>query len=299
MRPAHRGFPRLGTERPFGKLKVLRGGAARHSGGEVVALGRLNIPRSPSAARVDAARDSLRPAPRGGLPRSPHLHDGESSIALNITLNVVCVSEDISAGMLTKNFVRSHNKLNLSSSQLGTIGIPTGLVDLSPDLAVVQEGSLCLAGTSLLARTLLVVPLARALPAWSLPARVFGADIWAALLGSVAAYALAWRVVAGESLAASAACVLLTSAVVTASVYQGDASDLLAAAAPGLLAARALGLATVRVRAGRFQYCAASAAHAAALALATTAAIAYITFCENQQISFWINGEWHGVNNQL
>ncbi|GLG98193.1 uncharacterized protein LOC103521175, partial [Gryllus bimaculatus] len=85
--------------------------------------------------------------------------------------------------------------------------------------------------------------------------RVFGGAIWAALLGAVLAYALAWRVVARESLAASVAAalrafsscggppqlrvastpqrlqlasVLLTSAVIVASVYQGCLFSLVA-----------------------------------------------------------------------
>ncbi|KAK7868032.1 hypothetical protein R5R35_007483 [Gryllus longicercus] len=52
------------------------------------------------------------------------------------------------------------------------------------------------------------VPRSDPLPLWSLPIRVFGPLIWAGLLGAAFLYALAWRVVAGESLGASAAAAL-------------------------------------------------------------------------------------------
>ncbi|KAK7871096.1 hypothetical protein R5R35_010460 [Gryllus longicercus] len=55
---------------------------------------------------------------------------------------------------------------------------------------------------------IVAVPPPATLPAWSLPLRVFSPRIWLALLGAAVAYALAWRVVAGESLAASAAAAL-------------------------------------------------------------------------------------------
>ncbi|GLH11463.1 Uncharacterized protein GBIM_16240 [Gryllus bimaculatus] len=52
------------------------------------------------------------------------------------------------------------------------------------------------------------VPRSDPLPLWSLPIRVFGPLIWAGLLGAAFSYALAWRVVAGESLGACAAAAL-------------------------------------------------------------------------------------------
>ncbi|KAK7868950.1 hypothetical protein R5R35_002584 [Gryllus longicercus] len=99
-----------------------------------------------------------------------------------------------------------------------------------------------------------LVPFASPLPTWSLPLRVFSPRIWLALLGAAVAYALAWRVVAGESLAASAAAALrafsscggapqdrvratpqrlqlaaalLASAVVVAATYQGRLYNLI------------------------------------------------------------------------
>ncbi|GLH06371.1 Protein of unknown function [Gryllus bimaculatus] len=57
-------------------------------------------------------------------------------------------------------------------------------------------------------RYIVLVPYAPPLPAWTLPLSVFSHRIWLSLLGAAVAYALAWRVVAGESLAASAAAAL-------------------------------------------------------------------------------------------
>ncbi|KAK7871504.1 hypothetical protein R5R35_010221 [Gryllus longicercus] len=55
---------------------------------------------------------------------------------------------------------------------------------------------------------IVLVPFASPLPAWSLPLRVFSPRIWLALLGTAVAYALAWCMVAGASLAGAAAATL-------------------------------------------------------------------------------------------
>ncbi|GLH06795.1 Uncharacterized protein GBIM_12246, partial [Gryllus bimaculatus] len=136
--------------------------------------------------------------------------------------------------------------------RITAILLALGKVDFSPvtfslnnqDCAIFDY----IAATSTFTHNVVVVPRAQLLPSWTLFLRVFGPVVWAALLGTVLAYALAWSGVAGESPAASVAAALrafsscggapqdrvraapqrlqlagalLASAVVIAAVYQG------------------------------------------------------------------------------
>ncbi|GLH13534.1 uncharacterized protein GBIM_18080 [Gryllus bimaculatus] len=65
-----------------------------------------------------------------------------------------------------------------------------------------------LAASAVDSAIVVVVPRAGPLPLWSLLLRVFPPALWAAVAAAGAAWALAWRAVAGESLAASAAAAL-------------------------------------------------------------------------------------------